>query len=418
MDNKDMEQQIRELDDLLDIENDTEKVNQKEIAKKIKKHIGTRIYARVVITIIALIVLGTGGYFGSSKLISLLYYNPTSERELLVQYHNGSSYYQDDFSALLENYAGLLNPGKEFMPYWEKEKNAHSKGFGTYVYRFNIREHFDNISDVYTYNSQFTIKRNKRDSLESYCSTVIPQELFYNPVCKVNNAFIEDDSPKVMYRNVSQDMDYIKEIEELPDSTVFLADVSFDKAKTADETVNFMKKYPEGWFSWVAVNDPSFLAEEHVSTGISLNTSYGYNEKTLEKYPNLDEDMYNYNGEDGYEQHGGTELQQAYLSRLKLLMDHEAFVESVMADGIFLGGEGGIRGFCYSTMLMQEQYEYVSKNGIEVIGLKMEIGKQDLMKMIENNEIQYLYVEDVRLTNLVKDNPYSVDQDNYGNHLK
>lgn len=393
MDNENMEQQISEIDDLLSLENDMENVNQKELTKSVKKRISKHIYLRAFITLIVVVGIGIGLYFGSSKVVSLVCYDPTKEKELLDDYENDGAAYQDDFNALYTKYAGLIFPGKYILPYSNngEETMRFSRGFGKYVYKYKISDCIEGIVLDGTYNSQHVIKRNHKSEEESYGPQAIELETFYN-------ANLKDDPDWDLYRDgsfckISEDKDLIQEIEKLPDSVILLVNASYENVKTADEAVAFMGKHPEAEVTWVAVDDPYFFTHQ-ATTGISLQSAVGYfyNKETLEKYPNIDDSRWNYDGTEGFEQHGGKELEQLYLSTLKVLIDHEKFVDAMCVN------DKDVYCNYYRVENMKKQYDNVSQNGIDVIGMQMMIQKQDLLNLIEEDEFQYLDVRRIRLS--------------------
>lgn len=334
-----------------------------------------------------------GLYFGSSKVVSLVCYDPTKEKELLDDYENDGAAYQDDFNALYTKYAGLIFPGKYIIPYYNngEESLRLSRGFGKYVYKYKVCDCIDGITLDGTYNSQHVIKRNYKSEEESYGPQAIELETFYN-------ANLKDDSDWDLYQDgsfskISEDKDLIQEIEKLPDSVILLVNASYENVKTADEAVAFMGKHSEAEVTWVAVDDPYFFTHQ-ATTGISLQSAVGYfyNRETLEKYPNIDDSRWNYDGTEGVEQHGGKELEQLYLSTLKVLIDHEKFVDAMCIN------DKDVYFNYYRVENMKKQYDNVSQNGIGVIGMQMMIQKQDLLKLIEEDEFQYLDVKRIRLS--------------------
>ncbi|MDO5155579.1 MAG: anti sigma factor C-terminal domain-containing protein [Eubacteriales bacterium] len=394
MDDKNMEQQINEIEDLLSLENDIENVDQKELTKSVKKRMSKHIYLRAFITVIVVVGIGIGLYFGSSKVVSLVCYDPTKEKELLEDYENDGSAYQDDFNALYTKYTGLIFPGKYVLPYSDNGEDTvrFSRGFGKYVYKYKISDCIEGIVLDGTYNSQHVITRNHKSKEESYGPQAVELNTFYNANLK------DDPDWDLYYRGgsfseIAEDNDLIQEIEQLPDSVILLVNASYKTVKTADEAVAFMGKHPEAEVTWVAVDDPYFFTHQ-ATTGITLQSAVGYfyNKETLEKYPNIDDSRWNYDGTEGFEQHGGKELEQLYLSTLKVLIDHEKFVDAMCY------GNKGMYADYYGVENMKKQYENVSQNGIDVIGMQMMIQKQDLLNLIEEDEFQYLDVRRIRLS--------------------
>jgi hypothetical protein len=184
------------------------------------------------------------------------------------------------------------------------------------------------------------------------------------------------DEYNKMLDDVSVD---INDIKELPDSALLDVAISFSNTYTLKQTIDFMKKYNNAQFVWIATHVNNQVAE-----GMSIYDSFSYelDEKSSKQYPHFylwDDDKYD-----------EEILTQNYLSKLQLLKDHQQFVELVSDS------------FIVSMDDINERYENVKKNGISCIGLRGYIKKQDLLSMMDKENLKNIYIHDVKLSSLQK----------------
>ena len=85
-------------------------------------------------------------------------------------------------------------------------------------------------------------------------------------------------------------------------------------------------------------------------------------------------------------------LQENVLSRLKVLIDHSDFIDLIKQSNLY-----------YDTMSsngIDQRYQDIKENGLQVIGIRGCIKKSDLLNMINSGEIYYGYVNDVKMSRL------------------
>ncbi len=354
MNEKDLERLLQPNDE--NIESD------RKIQEKIKKGIRKQIYTRIVIVLAVAALLFTGGAFGLSALLNVSCYNPKKTSPAIQE---DGEYY--DFHILMETFLGLYYSDIIYVPVMEK---CTANGFGSYDVGVKIQSFFEPLTvDGYN-NVTFHIDRSSLniESTENHVLTIWANEFFDED--ELNDGFGHFDFEMT---SVSQEM--INEIEELPDSCRLNVSISFGESLSLEDAIAFMDRYSGSVFHWLAINMNGSTPD-----GIALYNAAGYNltEETKENYPNL------FLGAD----FTADDLQQAYLSRLKLLLDHKDFM--------------GLLTSCYNTTMtiphLQDRYEDAEKNGITAIGVRASVKKQDLLDMIEQDEIPYVIINDVRLS--------------------
>lgn len=351
----------KDLEHLLQPEEENTEIDKK-IREKIKKGIRKQIYTRIVIVLAAAALILTGGAFGLSALLNASCYNP---RKVTPAIQEDGGYY--DFHILMETFLGLYYPDIIYVPVTEQ---CTANGFGSYDVGVKIQSFFDPLAiDGYN-NVTFHIDRSNLniESTEKYVLTIWANEFLDKERLSQGWGYYDFEMA-----SVSQEL--ISEIEELPDSCTLKVSISFGDPLSLEDAIAFMDRYDHSAFHWLAINMNGSTPD-----GIALYNAAGYNltEETKENYPNLylDNDF------------TADDLRQAYLSRLKLLLDHKDFM--------------GLLTSCYNTTMtiphIQDQYEEVEKNEITAIGVRASVKKQDLLDMIEQDEIPYVIIHDVKLS--------------------
>lgn len=172
--------------------------------------------------------------------------------------------------------------------------------------------------------------------------------------------------------NESFDYDLKKELnslKELPRSSYLEIALSFDKKVNIKDFIAFTKKYSHVDFYWACLG----IDNSQKAYGIDLKNivSPDLDEKTLKKYPYIIE--FDYQNE--------KQLTQHYHSCLQLLVDYPQFTNILFQDK--------------SVTSAKEQYQQVKKE-ISFIGVKAYIKRDDLIKGIENGDMEYGMIEDIR----------------------
>ena len=180
------------------------------------------------------------------------------------------------------------------------------------------------------------------------------------------------------YRNVvnkEYDIDYdlsdeIKDLEDLPDSSILEVAVSFNKQMSSKELTAFMKKYPDVHFVWACTGIDNWQG----AYGINLQKMIipDTTNQLIDKYPYLVE----------FDQYDSSQLEQHYLSSLQVLIDYPELSDLLM-NGKNL------------SITLKEQYDNV-KDNMSFIGVKCYIKKDDLIKGIKNGDFQLGMIEDIR----------------------
>ena len=233
---------------------------------KLKKH-------KILITIIIICVV-IAGYFGTNWLFKQTYYNPFLIDDIVENSDESAN-----FDVLMGTYINMYYPGKLYYPL-----ECSDEGFGKYQIKAKIQEIFDPLYGDNADNITFTIKRSKL--------TIASDE--FN-----------------LYR-VSHEYLDINET----DLDEYTASLTFSKYKNAQEVVDFINRYNNSLFNWLALD-----ASDQMAAGVSIYDAvvYDLNNESKEKYPSFYLD----------EEYTADMLQECALSKLKMLIDHSDFIDLI-----------------------------------------------------------------------------------------
>lgn len=356
-----------DFDKLLNFDDDLN-VNEKELSRKINKQANMRIFKIVIFTLIAIVVM----VFGVSEVCNLIYYDAGKESQYTEPYDDGGNV--TEFQFLMDIFTGLNNPGTAYIPMGIDGVEKH--GFGSYTVKGSLQDAFHSLHIGADNNMKFEIKRGKLTYEDMYnlglnCKTT----MFYNPESLY---YIDKESSHYAKSVITITDKDVEAVEELPDSSYFKVLLSFNKLESMDDTLKFIRKYPDSYFTWIGIDsDHSMVVSSY--DGIRLDTIFGYEltKEVEEKYPEL---LFQYSDDST-----GEELEQCYLSRIKLIKDNPDFLKMV--------SEG------YSNYRLDDDYETVkTSEDVKAVGVCGTIKKADFLKMVKSGEIKYAHIQDVKLS--------------------
>lgn len=350
----------------------------RKLKKAVDKQINKKVFRGILLTLLGTLIC----LVCLSLLFDFSFYNPMKPSRYVEESEAGYMVHSD-FHFLMDIYTGLHFLGKT---YWPLEEQNEKEGFGSYHMYAKIQDVYEPLHIDGRYNTVFEIKQN-RYSVESlteehHLSRYVWD--FYND----SKWEKENDYVREM---LDMDEKRMAEIEKLPESAVIYAAVSFDKVKNLKDTLEFIRRYPESNFGWIAM-DSDVQALGGTFDGIRLTTKLGYalTEETNEIYPNL---ILEYSDGEATEE----QLEQCYLSRLQILYDNPDFLAVVE-------GESGV----YNNQLIRKREQIkrrldeINTEGLWSIGLYGRITKEDFLAMVESGEITYANIKDAKLSVLSK----------------
>ena len=321
---------------------------------KLKKH-------KILITIIIICVV-IAGYFGTNWLFKQTYYNPFLIDDIVENSDESAN-----FDVLMGTYINMYYPGKLYYPI-----ECSDEGFGKYQIKAKIQEIFDPLYGDNADNITFTIKRSKL----TIASDEFNLYRVSHEYLDINETDLDEYTASLYEQWTTRDY---SDIQELPESAYLDVSLTFSKYKNAQEVVDFINRYNNSLFNWLALD-----ASDQMAAGVSIYDAvvYDLNNESKEKYPSFYLD----------EEYTADMLQECALSKLKMLIDHSDFIDLIKQSNLY-----------YDTMSsngIDQRYQDIKENGLQVIGIRGCIKKSDLLNMINSGEIYYGYVNDVEVSRL------------------
>ena len=323
---------------------------------KLKKH-------KILITIIIICVV-IAGYFGTNWLFKQTYYNPFLIDDIVENSDESAN-----FDVLMATYINMYYPGKLYYPI-----ECSDEGFGKYQIKAKIQEIFDPLYGDNADNITFTIKRSKL----TIASDEFNLYRVSHEYLDINETDLDEYTASLHEQWTTRDY---SDIQELPESAYLDVSLTFSKYKNAQEVVDFINRYNNSLFNWLALDTET---GDQTAAGVSIYDAvvYDLNNESKEKYPSFYLD----------EEYTADMLQECALSKLKMLIDHSDFIDLIKQSNLY-----------YDTMSsngIDQRYQDIKENGLQVIGIRGCIKKSDLLNMINSGEIYYGYVNDVEVSRL------------------
>ena len=175
-----------------------------------------------------------------------------------------------------------------------------------------------------------------------------------------------------------------KEIESLPDSAYLDISLSFENYISLEDISEIIRKYPNT-VRWIALKNQSFYNVQGIAGGMSTvsHVYWTFTDDAEKEYPMF---MLPYD-----ENITANSLREHYLSRLKLLLDHPDFINAL----------SNPFGYIITPNKLKENYEKAQKELLSY-GIRVYIDKKDILKLIEEYDVSYININDVKLSRFQK----------------
>ena len=196
---------------------------------KLKKH-------KILITIIIICVV-IAGYFGADWLFKQTYYNPFLIDDIVENSDESAN-----FDVLMATYINMYYPGKLYYPI-----ECSDEGFGKYQIKAKIQEIFDPLYGDNADNITFTIKRSKL----TIASDEFNLYRVSHEYLDINETDLDEYIASLHEQWTTRDY---SDIQELPESAYLDVSLTFSKYKNAQEVVDFINRYNNSLFNWLALD--------------------------------------------------------------------------------------------------------------------------------------------------------------------
>lgn len=357
---------MKELDELLQ-EEDVSLHIDKMINKKMNKVLSSKVIKILLCIILVIAAITSGILF----IYDMSCYNPYNEEEFLPE-NNSNDY--SEFNALLTTYIQMHYPGQICHPI-ELYEGEEKTGIGKYSIHTKIQDASKYLVLSGNYNVVFEISNSKL--------TVNDYGLEHPGLARIVYEF-KNTNEKEAESQYSDNVNYIyDEVKELPDSAMINTSISFKEDLSLKQIIELMNEYDNVGFYWLALQGMNDYNTVGVAGGMSLldSSNYGFNEESEKRYPDFYVSKSKYTEET---------LKQKYLSKLQLLIDHPEFIK-VMSTY-----------FHDITLDDLKNRKEIAEEQMNVYGVKVNIQKKDLLKMIEEKDISYIYIHDIKLSRYSK----------------
>lgn len=352
----------QELDRLME-QNRTsgaERAAEEKFQKKVRKSMNRALYSRIFAALLVVLLVGTAALFGLSEAVSAIFYDPGRESGFLEDDMEGS-----EFTLLLEETIAMYYPGMRCIVLGD---GAAATGFSGYDVDVRMESTFDYLMVGGAPTNTFHIGFSKLDT------GLAPFYIYVNEFIEPEDANGAEDalSPELLR----------KDVEALPESAQLDASISFDTYLTSDQVARLMKHYPDAYVQWAALKGHGPRYFPQVAGGMNLH-AYG----RFQFAPEVQERYKGYYLPADQKEITGEALEQSLIARLRLLADNPDFVrmmESQFKDQI--------------SVDMVEERLALAEQGWSCYGLRMEVGRQDLLAMMEELPIAQITVNDVKLS--------------------
>ena len=348
----------QEFDQLLTIDEETIVTETKHL----KKQLNRKVFMTTLKQVILLLVLVCMSILFVSKGMNMLFYNPLKTSDEVTSDTN-------EFQFLMQTYTGLLYPQHAYLSTTGLDK---SNGFANYSLYGRLVPIFGYVGYDNSYNVQYDIKRNHLDTfnLSNGHETALLVDLFVD-------ARIDDDpyyKETLDHARISEDIK--QEINDLPDSSRIEVAVSFDQAKSLEDVCAWMKQYEDTSFSWIALeNKEKHFYDYYLGIQLQTRSIYDLTKEADKRYPQLQ--LFDDKGANP------KQLQQAFVSRLQLLLDHPDFL-AMMPEST---------SFDFKAILNQAKQE-----PLQTIGVYALFTKEEFIQMMKEYPTYFIHIHDVSLS--------------------
>lgn len=347
---------------------------KKQLEKRINKQMNQTITQKVIKVLLVICLFLTGGYFGLDAIFTSFSYNPFKEERFLQrsEWNEEEAY---DFNVLFETFIKTFYPGYKGYVHSVKDTD-----FGTYKAEVGIVNYLDYRHFPPIVNASLNIQHSSVESLEYFDET---ERLLILEIYEFNDPSTpRDDESGYMTNNIQS----IKEdVLEFPNSAVVEASLSFNEYFSVEELANMIQTY-DATFYWAAVETIEHQGVFGLADGFSLSDNHGHEvvEELKDRYPNLilmtdDEKI-------------AENIKNHYISQLQLLLDYPEFTRIMST--YFSNGE-------FSKDYIEKRLEAARKD-IKLHGVRVVAKKQELLKMMDELDLSYVRIKDVRLSKYSK----------------
>ena len=376
-------------DQLSEIKMDADEKKGTEETVKLKKNVNRRLRNNIIKSVIIVVLLYVGIFYGVSSIVDSMYYDPTAKTQSVKKENQRTDFYYD-----MQAYVNLNIPGNE-VGFITTEQ---SKGFGEYDISYSLSNLFDKTDQRYfaSLTRDGLTSDNIFDGIKSNQNLFGIWDGFDVITYNLLDGNDKNEEDLTIWGDVIEERngDTLKYLEELNPLSYISMSIVFDEDLSMEEFYGDLKmKYPMINFSWVGVrtipkgerwseNQPAFL----VGFNPKINLAQSLNENPdLPNYPLFTLEDFsaksNITQEDLY-QDVAKAYETHFKSQLEYIKDQEEFVERF--DYNYL-----------KTDFYKDSLAYVNENGVKTYGVLAYATAEDFLEYIDELPYASIYINEV-----------------------
>lgn len=334
-----------------------------EMGRSISRAVNRKLRRYAVATGLVVLLLVFIAIHALSPVMDAVYYNPSGRRES-----------QQPLDLNMAVYMELMCGDKGFA-----SVNVRPEGYGRYS--LDVQTQLNGrISHHY---------------LELNKSHLYWTDMSWNQPDLPGNAFTHSVDGREMYAGTTAE-EAAETLRGLPESMVVRAALSFKGTKDTEQIAAFMQKY-SGEYLYVPFETHEdqrgamlgYMGYRPDAAGYVRTDSYDQ-----QKYPYLDLAQYEEEGE------AGAEVPDAEVPDAEVLTQHVASMLAYMKDNekfgqIFASDVPGENVF--DRLRYERALDYVQKNGVKGYGVVVNAGRDELLQMLSDPDVDGIYLMDAQL---------------------
>lgn len=207
----------------------------------IQKVVNRRLRKVVLISVLSVVALYFGIYYGVSSIVDAFNYNPTE-----VSVSGDEIYPESDFHFNMAAFISLNKPGYTIKPMTLIE----SSGFGNYESFFTVEDLFTNELEQHSINISRGQLASLNERVLNYYNAIVAFDEIYFPLSNYEDQGAIDVRKDIIEERNNITLNYLEGLNALSYASL---SITFEEDLTMEEFQLLKENYPELAFKWVGV---------------------------------------------------------------------------------------------------------------------------------------------------------------------
>jgi hypothetical protein len=367
-------------------EMENEKVDE---SKNIRKLVNHRLSKVVISSVLIVVLLYVGIFYGLSNIMDKMYYDPTLSTQSQEQEYQRPDFYYD-----MQTYISLNMPGKVIRSFTSEE----SKGFGKYELSYSFKDLFSDEESRYF----LDISKGKLTYAIGGIFSIKNRFSIWEGFEKIQFHFSEEDpNEKIESFNIyseKKNEETLEYIEELNSLSYVSMSIVFEEDLTMEEFYKLTETCSDLDFKWVGVRtvEPGTKWSENQPMHlIGFNPNYNdepssNTQPDKEKYPQFNLELRELikelsgpiTSEDDYGKAVSKSYETHFKSRLSYISKREEFVELLDYNS-------------YKIDFYNQSLEYIEEKGVKTYGILVFGTAEEFLNSIDKIPYDNLHINNV-----------------------